>query len=729
MARSPQHFDSVRASRDGHEYHEAWVARRCLGLLFSTDGLIGVTIEGFSTEDRGQVSKEANEIADAVLYYGEEASFVKARSVVVVQVKYSKAAELLPFRASDAKKTLEKFARTYLEHKGKHGATKTRQKLRLQLVTNRPVLPELIEAVRGLSAGSTLRGTAKAQANQVKAACSLTEGDLREFADRLQLTGLTGNLLEARHQLAIALADWSPACDPMARVRLNAVRELAREKAGLASQNRNVISRTDVLTALEIHDENDLLPCPASFPNVGEVVPRHQLAEVVARVPKLTRPLLVHADAGVGKTVFVNSVAAGLAQEHEVVLFDCFGMGQYRAPGDARHLPSRGLVHIANDLACRGLCDPLLPTSSNSDDIIRAFRVRLQQAARTISRSQSNRLLVLCLDAIDNASDQAQDRGEDAFPRLLLESLTVSGHVPGVKIVVSARTHRRIRAVGEASCDEIELRPFTPVETEQFLATRVGGLTDVGVQVAQSRSGGNARVLEHLAAEGAERLAESETDKPILLGDLIRDRIAKALAAAKTQGYRDQDVGTFLASLATLPPPVPVSDLAAANQLPIGAVESFAADLAPLLERTKHGLMFRDEPTETLIRETYSTDTAALNALAKNLYGMQGTSVYAAATLPGLLQQLDDGEQLYRLAFEERFPVAIASMVGQRVIRVARIKAAITHAAGQDDPDQLVPLLTEMSARVKVVVASFMQPAAVFRLRSSTPQGPSRAQG
>lgn len=697
MARIQQHIDSVRASRDGHEYHEAWVARKCLGLLFSTDGLIGISVEGFSTEDRGKVSKEANEIADAVLYYGEVASFVKARSVVVVQVKYSKAAEVLPFRASDAKKTLHKFARTFLEHRCKHGVNKTMDGLRFQLVTNRPVLPELLEAVRGLSTGSTLRGTAKAQANQIQAACGLTESDLRKFADLLQLTGLTGNLLETRHQLAIALADWSPACDPMARVRLNAVRELAREKAGLTSQNRNVISRTDVLMALEIHDENDLLPCPASFPKVREVVPRHQLAEVVALVPQLTRPLLVHADGGVGKTVFVSSVAAGLAQKHEVVLFDCFGMGQYRAPGDARHLPSRGLVHIANDLACRGLCDPLLPTSSNSDDIIRAFRVRLQQAAQTISRSQSNRLLVLCLDAIDNASDQAQDRGEDAFPRLLVENLTVSGQIPGVKFVVSARTHRRIRAVGEASCDEIELRPFTPVETEQFLATRVERLTDVGVQVAQSRSGGNARVLEHLAAEGAERLAELEADKPIFLDDLIRDRIAKALAAAKTQGYRDQDIAAFLASLATLPPPVPVSDLAAANQLPIGAVESFSADLAPLLERTKYGLMFRDEPTETLIRETYSTNTAALNALANNLYGMQGTSVYAAATLPGLLKQLGNSEQLYRLAFEERFPIAIASTVGRRVIRVARIKAAITHAADQDDTDQLVPLLTEMS--------------------------------
>ena len=123
---------------------------KVLGSPLSTDGLIGVTIEGFSTDDRGKVSKEANEIADAVLYYGKEASFVKARSVVVVQVKSSRATELLPFRASDAKRTLEKFARAYLEHKRKHGADKTRERLRFQLVTNRPVLPELIEAVRGL---------------------------------------------------------------------------------------------------------------------------------------------------------------------------------------------------------------------------------------------------------------------------------------------------------------------------------------------------------------------------------------------------------------------------------------------------------------------------------------------------------------------------------------------------------------------------------------------------
>lgn len=697
MENSHSKFDSVRASRDGHEFHEAWVARKCLGLLFPKDDLVGVAIEGFAGDDEDKVPREANEIADAVLYFGKRASFEQARSIVVVQVKYSKAAELKPFRAADAKKTLGKFARTYRAYKRQHGTTQARKKLRFELVTNRPILDELTQALRGLTAGMALRGTAKTQATQVKTACKLDGKDLIEFVSRLQLTGLTGDLRETKHQLAISLADWSPARDPMASVRLNAVRQLARDKAGLANQGRNLISRTDILTALELQDESDLLPCLASFPRVGAVVERQQLAETVARIPQLERPLVVHADGGVGKTVFMNSVAASLAPTHEVVLFDCFGMGQYRAPGDARHLPRRGLVHIANDLACRGLCDPLLPTTDNGDDIIRAFRARLNQAAETVRRARADRQLVLLLDAIDNADEQARDRRDDSFPKLLLESIGLGGSIPGVQLVVSARSHRRHAATGGVACEELALSTFTPAETAEFLRPRVKKLTEVSVQVAQSRSRGNARVLEHLAGEGADLLAPSEIDKVIELDDLLRKRIAGALSEARTHGYRDEDIKTFLAGLATLPPPVPVSEFAEANRLSEGAIKSFAADLSPLLEQTKHGLMFRDEPTETLIRQDYSADPAALRALADNLYGMQGTSVYAATTLPDLLQQLGDGEQLFRLAFDERLPAAIKSAVGQQAIRHARLKAAIAHAASQSNLDRLVPLLVEMS--------------------------------
>jgi hypothetical protein len=100
----------VRASRDGHEFHEAWVTRKCLGLLLPGAELVGIAMEGFAIEDQRGVSNEGNEIADAVLYFGCRANLQHAKRVVVVvvvvQVKYSKAAECKPFRAADAEKTI-----------------------------------------------------------------------------------------------------------------------------------------------------------------------------------------------------------------------------------------------------------------------------------------------------------------------------------------------------------------------------------------------------------------------------------------------------------------------------------------------------------------------------------------------------------------------------------------------------------------------------------------------
>ena len=696
MATVRKTFDSVRASRDGHEFHEAWVARKCLGLLLPKNDLVGIAIEGFGEADQKLVTAEANEIADAVLYFGRSATFAQARRVVVVQVKYSKASELKPFRAADAKKTLNKFARIYRTCKRNHGAKKARDKLRFQMVTNRPIAGAMVKALRGLAEGAVLKNDAKKQAIQVTAACKLKGTDLAEFAALVDMIGLTGDLREHNQQLATTLADWSPARDHMARVRLDAVQRMVRDKAGLAQQHRNVIFRVDVLSALQMSDERDLLPCPASFPAVGKVVDRLQLAEAVALIPRLTKPLVIHAEAGVGKTVFMNSVAASLSRSHETVLFDCFGMGQYRAPDDARHLPGRGLVHIANDLACRGLCDPLLPSTSNSEDILRAFRARLEQVLAALRRGSADRQLILLLDAIDNASELARDRRQDPFPKLLLESLAIGTPILGLHIVVSARSHRRLAATGDVPCDELELKPFTEAETGAFLATRIRKLTEARVHVAQSRSLGNARILERLAEE-PDLLAPSEVGKVIAVDDLIRLRITSALAEARKLGNSKTNIRTFLAGLATLPPPVPLKEFAQINGMPDGAVKSFAADLSPLVEQTRHGLMFRDEPTETLIREDYAADAAALRALADNLLAMQATSVYAATTLPDLLLQLSDGEGLFDLAFDERLPATITSKVGQQAIRHARLRAAVGHAVRTDDLDRLVPLLVEMS--------------------------------
>ena len=66
-------IDKVRASRDGHQYHEAWLARRALGLLLPRDKLCGIAVDGLSVEDQDDVGDTAIEVADATFYFGKAA--------------------------------------------------------------------------------------------------------------------------------------------------------------------------------------------------------------------------------------------------------------------------------------------------------------------------------------------------------------------------------------------------------------------------------------------------------------------------------------------------------------------------------------------------------------------------------------------------------------------------------------------------------------------------------
>lgn len=702
MKEKSRAIDRVRASRDGHEFHEAWAARKALQLVMPTNGLVGIAVEGLAPADQVSASAETVEIADLVLYYGRYPTFDRADSVIIVQVKYSRRLQTVPFRASDAKKTIRKFAVAYRNHKSTHGAKDVEKKLAFELITNRPIDRKFAEAIEGFASGVLVKGDAKKQARQFASACGLKGKELIQFAQKVRITGLAGTLRQNKQYLSRVLADWSVAPDAMARVRLGAMRQLLREKAGLAGERQNVVTRTDVLDALELQSADDLFPCPASFPEVGIVVEREQLCTVVNLIPKLDKPLLVHAAGGIGKTVFLQSLSKTLSKNHETVLFDCFGGGAYRAPEDARHLPKRGLIHIINNLAYDGLCDPLLPINENVEELVKAFRARLSQAVATLRRGSRGEQLFLFLDAIDNAAEHAKDKGELAFPKLLLESFHHSGPVPGVRLIVSCRTHRREIARGDIPCEEFELQRFSPAEAQKYLRDRIPGVTDAQMQVAWSRSAGNPRILEHLALSDRGLLDPSEIKNVIKLDDLLRARIQRALEEALKRGYKAPDINAFLAGLAVLPPPVPLDEYADAHGMELSAVMSFAADLAPLLEQTKHGLMFRDEPTETLVREAYAAEAGTLGTLAENLFKKQGMSVYAASALPGLLQKLDDGKRLFELAFDDRFPHAITSTVGQQNIRYTRLKAAVLHAARKADFNSLVNLLVELSTLAAV---------------------------
>ena len=702
MGKTSKHIDNVRASRDGHEFHEAWTARFTMRLLLPEDALVGIAVEGLEPNDQRSASAETVQVADLTLYYGENPNFEDASGVEIVQFKYSLSGENKPFRVSDAKKTIKKFAKAYLDHTETYGSDQVRDKLQFELITNRPIYEPLSEAIVHLAEKTAMTGKVRKQADQFKTASGLDDNQLGQFAEKCLIHGPSGSLGAIKNSFSKLLVDWSASPgtgDAVASARLGNMRQMVRDKAGGAGTNNNMIMYTDILAALEIADEEDFLPCPVAAVDIDDVVRREQTQDALNIIPELSEPLLVNAAGGIGKTVFLKSLAKELEDTHEVVFFDCFGGGSYRSPEDSRHLPRRGLIHIANTLAQRGLCDPILPGNPDLRSLIRTFRRRLNQSVETLSRGSYKKGLLLFLDAIDNAAVFAGERNEDCFPTILVDALQREP-LDGVKLIVSSRSHRI--PIENSPYHDFPLSEFSREETKKYLRSRIPQVTDIKVGIAQSRSGGNPRILEYLLADSGEVLNSSDATDEINLDDLIKRRIKNAFSAALDQGYNKNDLKAFLAGLAALPPPVPLDEYADMLGINQSAVESFASDMLPLLERTKHGLIFRDEPTETFVREEYASLNQLLKKVAENLLEFQNKSVYAARSLPELLYRLGDRDKLFQLAFDERFPGTLKSTVGRNRIRYGRLKTALRYAVDTHNYDHLVHLLLEMSTITSV---------------------------
>jgi len=433
-------IDKVRASRDGHEFHEAWTARKATQLLWPDSELTAIAVEGPSPSDQAGASAATVEIADLTFYYNGSPNFKDSARTIIAQFKYSIADQDKDFRASHAKKTVNKFGVTYRSYKRKYGAKAVDEKIEFQLVTNQPISESLLQAIEATATVSSISGDVKAQAEQFKTASGLSGKPLAAFARKLKIIGRSGSLPQTKGELASMLVDWSATSDPIASARLGKLRELVRNKAGYAGTNRNLIRRTDVLAALQIGDPKDLLPCESALVDVGKILEREQLCEVMTRIKNTSTPLLIHAT--------------------------------YRSPEDARHLPKKGLIHIANTLAFRGLCDPMLPDSPDVHTLLSTFRRRLTQCLNTISRMMPGRKLAIFIDAIDNAAFAASQASEDCFPIKLLESIDTEP-IDGVKLIVSCRS-------------ETERKPKTYAKLDEFELCQVVTISDISLVLRQT---------------------------------------------------------------------------------------------------------------------------------------------------------------------------------------------------------------------------------------------------
>ena len=696
MKKARGSIDKVRASRAGHTFHERWAARRSLQLVFPKDNLFAIVIEGLSPYDNLKLGREAEDIADLILYYGSGDTFETCSAQQILQFKYKVAAE--PVTSSYLKKTIKKFSATLRDFKDRMNSKDIVKKLSFGFVTNAEFSSELWDAISCLKSGGTPKSSsAKKQQKYLSAWCKEEEIDAKDIFPFIEFRADTENLPAQSRALRRTVSDWSVNSTGQAGRRLFDLVELVREKSQTKGQGRNSIRREDVLDALEC-DEEQLFPADTQFVDVGNVIERNALMEVIKNVIACDLPVFLHAEGGVGKTVFVQSLAICLSRQYEVVVFDCFGGGAYRSEAQARHLPRIGLLQIINELATRGLCDPLLPTDSEQDALIRVARKRLEQASKTVRNQSTQKGIFIILDAADNAQLEADARQETAFPKLLLAALS-DDPIEGVRLLLTARPEpsRMDVVIDKSRVERIGLEPFSKEETRRFLDLRRHEISDVEFSTAFARSRGNARVLDYLVKSWDVNVTGSARKQLILVDELIGQKCDKIFRDLHTAGWSDPQIREFFAALSLLPPPVPLKGLAEALGWSESQVTSAASDLAPFLELVKDGAIFRDEPTETFIKKRYASEVAAQQSIAERLQGCQRISIYAAEALPHFLVVIGDGDRAYKLAKSQDFPNAVRSEYGRRSLKLARLNAAFTLATHDKNFDRVLSLTLQLS--------------------------------
>lgn len=663
----------VRASRDGDQFHYLWAARRALRLLKPQSGLVAVTIEAASTTEL-QTSATVDvgeELIDIGEYYGSTA-IEQATLIRYMQLKHSTLRVNDIWQPSGLKKTIKGFAERYTALRKNLPTEPLHEKLEFWFVTNRPISLDFIEAAEDAAAQRVPRHPTDLE--KLKKFTSLDGGEFALFCGMLHFEGRQDDYWTQRNILSHDVSGYLPAVDVDAPMRL---KELVTRKALSESVANPTITKMDVLRALQT-DETELFPCPCLIEPIHDAVPRKQeIALVESIVCGFNRPVIVYADAGVGKSIFSTRIGNLLPTGSVSILYDCFGNGQYRSATGYRHRHRTALVQIANELSAIGLCHPLIPTNADISAYMRAFVHRITQSISVLRARNANAVLCVIIDAADNAQMAAEEINESrSFVRdLLRESLP-----DGVRIVALCRPHRVVLLNPPPDALLLELKAFSREETAVHLRQRFTEATEHDVDEFHRLSSHNPRV-QALALSRKSPLPEilrllgpNPTTVESTIGDILEKSIAILRDAAADVGAVQVDL--ICAGLAALRPLIPISVLSSMSGVDQAAIKSFALDLGRPLIVNGDTIQFFDEPAETWFRERFRPDAASIREFATRLKPLTSNSAYVASALPQIMLEAGQFSELVELALTSS-GLPETSPVERRDIELQRLQFAL----------------------------------------------------
>lgn len=630
---------TVQDSRKGDRFHHVWAAVQSLKLLDSRSRLRSIWIEG-----AGGREVPGDEIIDVVEYYGLDDGAIS--EVVVRQLKYSTQRAEKNFGLADARSTLEKFAlvdqRSYDAF-----AVPANANANYSLVTNRPIGPHLQSALRRIADG--IPGRPSSTQKKLLDILGTDRESAASLARRISFESDPMGLHSLRTHLDVLTANLIGTIDPgIPAMLVEAVN--ARASGEIDASMR----LADVALAFRV-TVDQLVPAPSMLTVTEPVIWRACYDELAEHVLTNQRTSLITAVGGAGKSTFAAGLPSLLQGRAEVVVYDCFGNGQYRAANHPRHRHRDGLVQIASELAALGLCSPLVPAHAMEPaDYMKAFMYRLTEASALLTSGDGERHLVVIIDAADNAAIAASAH---AGERTFVHDLWRLELPPNVHIALTCRPYRTDLLNPPTTLEPALLPEFSVTESAAMMRTR---FTDARLEDAEEfhrQTSGNPRT-QALALESGDTvedclraLSEAVVGDGDALDNLFSTQLNRLLDDAGPERFALERTGRLLA---TLRPRIPLAVLSALSGGSEHLVRSFVSDLGRGLRVADEAVQFLDEPTETYFRERYRLGSEDANLLVDEMAAAAHADAYVAACLPQVLWEAERYDDLMELGASDR---------------------------------------------------------------------------
>ncbi len=729
----------ARESSAGDQFHYLWATQRALALLDASSGLQLVRIEGFSPSEPVSDSADLLLGADLVEYYGGR-ELATAEQVVVSQLKYSTRHPDRPWTAArlshaghrGGASVIARLGQLYTALTRAHGRAAVVKKLKLRLISNQPVSERLRYAIaaaqgaggtRGGRAGprwaASLDSTSAREVERLRNAAGLSDAGFADFVRLLDLSGCgaaTRSIQQA--QLALNVRRHFPG-DPESAT--NKLYRRIQEEGLPEAEGSQGLTANSVLALFGLDSPESLLPVPTRFDGVVNPIPTKDVSDLAQAVlGSAGTQLVVHGDAGVGKTTTLTLLEDALPSGSIVIPYDCFGAGSYLDPAEGRHLPGQVAIQLINQLAARCGTPLLLELMTPGPSLWRVLRDRIEAAANGMPSGEA--VLVIAIDAADNAVLAAAEFGEQSFLPQIWHL-----HLPqNVRLVVTARTHRVTSLAAPNGVLTMTLKGFDPFASAEFLRRRFPEASDEECQSFHESSGGNPRVdfyvLDPTRAASitiADALREANRTPRVIFDDIV--------SAGVRQTGDPTRSAELIGNLVAMARPAVIATFAEASGIAESEAQRFCHGLVPGIRIVGDRVAFRDEDFEQHLRAIVGAEGErnAHRRLGQYFLGREQSQGEAAAVVAEHLFRGGDLAALVHLAITRGEPMAIADPIVRLHAYRRRLAFAIRAAlelGARADAFRLTVLAGE-AARSGSAVETAIRDRADLAMRHGDPEG------